>query len=1587
MDLLIALERARSEPRLRGQPLRILLSAGIYAIDTSDENSTLILDERLGVSSLVIEGLEGTAAKLVATPTAETTSGTSRRRRQLTSEALGHTYPIVRVTAQVRIDLVGLSIEGAKDAFAMQVASADDSPQLELQHCNFTGNRGAGALWVSSGNVRISTTTFVHNARLDGDGEGGGLRITGGSTGLSGCSFEANHARRGSGIAVSGNLTQVRIEATSFLDNNASERGALYLADGAVLMGNYTRFAGNVALSGGATVSRLAGFLVYVLPAPLAHWLASPFECKVFPLLPPEKQPCDLVSFPELTGRTITALPLGDIDDDYPYLCPSGIFASIDTVRVQSTPQCQGLCPGGSRCGRATVDPVPCTSGTFCPRGSSVSTPCPSGRYSNSTGLAAAEDCAACPPGSACPVGSVAPAPCRPGNYAERELSGICDPCSAGTYQGVVGATICFDCPPAHYCPEGSAVPLKVAKGKYSNVTRLATDVNSPICPKGHFCVEGSRAPEPCAAGTFGAVEGLTDFQCSGSCTEGHICPAASTNGTAVPCPAGTFNPVRRGADLSSCRPCPVGRYCPPASEQAIPCGPSLTTRVEQPAGSFLDCVCEEALYDERLPEVNQHNTSIACATCPQGTDCESPGATLESLILVPGYWRVSGSSSLIKPCQPTDVCIGSNTPNRTQPATAALPSNVTHPGGIDLVSAGGNVSSRWDISSVVCRDGHTGPYCAVCAEGYYVELGYCTKCEGNSDGSFMLSGIIAATGLVTLICCGCCKERINLFLDRTGVVKLVQRLIENADAGADLEGMLGEDVFDAAMELNEEDAEEEEAEEEEAEEEAEKADASGIGQVREAGARSDDEQAVVTKEIEPHADGAPQDKADEAGDARDGDGMVGPFATANEDHMGEDANIAVASESRDARTVVGGAAPPPVSTVPLESAAPVLLPVVPPLPLPVKPVVRQRSSVLPQAAPLPAPKSQAAPAKQPGGEIPTLDNQPVSSIPARAKRTTVSLAVSSVAAKPASEQEESRDSMACLGGLHASKASRQVDSAGASTANSPSKREKLRDSVACLGSLHASEASEEVGSAAVSTATSAGKHVDGLDGRSATRRRGDAVVSKGREALKSAKVVRAVTKAPARAMASLKARVSRLREARKRRTGTLGNKIKILVSFYQLLGSLGGVFSFTYPNFFVGMMAWMDFLNLNLFELVPVGCLARTNFFTNLLVRTLTPLFVMVTLVMLSRYYDRKSARIMATARTRVMQDVELITRYREGLGNVIRQNDEFLEWYVNVENGFKMKVKELVSNPGLIAKPSYHEDERMLRLIDALLTPFTLRKGKTDEVQASYARFDSDGNGEMDVDELHAALKSLGLVASMVQTRSIMRRYDKDGSNSLDLDEYRWLVAEMRAMQKGRVQQGGSRYSTGRALEVRSFAATLLQLTFITLFLVYPGCSSVIFQTFICEPLDDGSRFLKKDLSIDCDSAMYSLFFFYACGMLFIYPLGTPAFYVFLIFKNRHRLRDLKRYELRRQNLHRLRKLVRSATLSTSEQVYDDEGRVIDEHRLKQIKDEYDQQETYRDWRQQAADEMKTVMPAYMNKVVGQYNLRTCATAVPAG
>lgn len=73
---------------------------------------------------------------------------------------------------------------------------------------------------------------------------------------------------------------------------------------------------------------------------------------------------------------------------------------------------------------------------------------------------------------------------------------------------------------------------------------------------------------------------------------------------------------------------------------------------------------------------------------------------------------------------------------------------------------------------------------------------------------------------------------------------------------------------------------------------------------------------------------------------------------------------------------------------------------------------------------------------------------------------------------------------------------------------------------------------------------------------------------------------------------------------------------------------------------------------------------------------------------------------------------------------------------------------------------------------------------------------------------------------------------------------------------------------------------------------FFVYSSVSFTIFQTFVCDPLDDGNAYLRADYSITCFTDRHSAYLVYASLMVCVYPVGIPAFFAFWLVNHRREL-----------------------------------------------------------------------------------------------
>ena len=93
-----------------------------------------------------------------------------------------------------------------------------------------------------------------------------------------------------------------------------------------------------------------------------------------------------------------------------------------------------------------------------------------------------------------------------------------------------------------------------------------------------------------------------------------------------------------------------------------------------------------------------------------------------------------------------------------------------------------------------------------------------------------------------------------------------------------------------------------------------------------------------------------------------------------------------------------------------------------------------------------------------------------------------------------------------------------------------------------------------------------------------------------------------------------------------------------------------------------------------------------------------------------------------------------------------------------------FAPEVLRQFSNDGKLQLPEYRKVVHRCRALDKHVTTFRF--------------YDKDGSGGIDAGELHAALNELGLLTSLDQSREVLLRFDTDENGELDVREFSSLV-----------------------------------------------------------------------------------------------------------------------------------------------------------------------------------------------------------------
>ncbi|GMH71325.1 hypothetical protein TL16_g05623 [Triparma laevis f. inornata] len=253
-----------------------------------------------------------------------------------------------------------------------------------------------------------------------------------------------------------------------------------------------------------------------------------------------------------------------------------------------------------------------CQIGYDCSSGLAV--PCLAGRWSDGVNA-----CMDCPIGSRC-LGAATHSQCQPGKYQHQTGQKTCIVCPAGKYQDERGQSGCTDC----------------SIGKYNNNDGTKRDKhdNSNNCEE---CVAGKYGPSEgavtctaCPAGKSVIVGGLhiSADQCV-VCGTGKY---ANEGSACLSCPAGTYlsdagTNEKDHDDAKDCAICEIGTYQNnPESSGCIICPAGTYNNDHAYAAihhdSINDCIiCPAGTYNsDAATSAVHHNDLSDCAVCPSGT-------------------------------------------------------------------------------------------------------------------------------------------------------------------------------------------------------------------------------------------------------------------------------------------------------------------------------------------------------------------------------------------------------------------------------------------------------------------------------------------------------------------------------------------------------------------------------------------------------------------------------------------------------------------------------------------------------------------------------------------------------------------------------------------------------------------------------------------------------------------------------------------------------------------------------------------------------------------------------------------------------
>jgi hypothetical protein len=362
--------------------------------------------------------------------------------------------------------------------------------------------------------------------------------------------------------------------------------------------------------------------------------------------------------------------------------------------------------------------------------------------------------CTECIPGRYADAPTSSCIRCPRGQYSAATNTAACEPCEAGTYQTEAGKQYCAEC----------------VAGSITNMGAATGATKCTVCTAGRYSVssivEVCSTCSSCPAGSRVDCGGSRKGYCS-DCIPGRY--ADNVTSSCVGCVSGMYS---NDNNLASCTRCPDGKWQQRSGrafcDDVTPgkrLEPKLSTTGQRMVDDEGQPVMEEA--DCSAGKYNRGSESSDCAYCPVG------------------YVQALGGRSSCDECSKASQYIRRMTTLQPDNQTCVdCPKyGVTCDGSVKRYNGGcwhdtvvRNPSTDTNMytcttngcpdkgaTEMACKQGYSGPLCALCSKGYFKSVRDCASCERVRIGELVacVLGVLMLIALLLLL-----ARKYNRYID-----------------------------------------------------------------------------------------------------------------------------------------------------------------------------------------------------------------------------------------------------------------------------------------------------------------------------------------------------------------------------------------------------------------------------------------------------------------------------------------------------------------------------------------------------------------------------------------------------------------------------------------------------------------------------------------------------------------------------------------------------------------------------------------------------------------------------------------------------